>query len=174
MAVDLVDLMDTLQPKLNTPGTARPLFDFSNEDLWVNALASAFWTVKSKGRAVNLFAPYRINVDGDKIVNFVDGTVDMDREDQELIVLQAALTAVQTTLLALPTHTLDRAGPVETERERSSTVLRQLLEDKKEELLGALAELGAGGTAGTRAVVIDAILTRSGFSSAPFAGVFIN
>lgn len=174
MAVELAELVESLRGALNVPNAAQPLFDFTDEDDWINALATGFWRVKSRGRAVGLFADYRLNADSDQIVNIVDDTIDMDREDQELVVLQTGMTVVESMLLQLPTHTVDKAGPVEVERERSSTVLRQILQDKRAELEQALTELGAGTSNATRSYVVDSILSRSGYGTTPLTGTFIN
>jgi hypothetical protein len=172
MAVELADLVNSLEAALNVPGAARPMFDFSDEDPWINALAAAFWTAKNRGRAVSLWKSYRVNLGEDEIVNIDDPAgAEIPREDQAIVVGQAALTAIETLLLSLPTHTKSVAGPVSTETDRSSTILRQLLVDKRAELEEILK--GAAGGNATRAYVIDAILQRSGGFSTGL-GVFVN
>lgn len=168
MAVDIAELIPALRAALNVPGAARPMFDFDTEDPWIEALAAAFWTVQSRGRKTSLWVNYRVTTEeegGDQIVNVVDVATDLERIDQQLIVLQAAYTAISTLLISLPTKTVAKAGPVESDTERSSTVLRQLLLDKKEELKDALAQVGAGVVTGAIPRVIDSMLTRSGYSA---------
>lgn len=166
MAVELVELVELLRANLNVPGTARPMFNFDDEAPWVNALAAGFWMAKNRGRAVSLWTNYRVNVDADQIVNIVDASIELDPEDQYIVVLQAAMTAIETLLLSLPTHIKNVAGPTSTELERSSNVLRQLLLDKRQELEDSLKATTGGST--VRAYIVDAIITRS------YGGIFVN
>lgn len=174
MAVELDDLVDSLDVAINVPGAARPLFDMSDHEPWITALASAFWTLKRRNRAIGLWTDFRVNVDGDAIVNVShpdDETLEMEREDQQVVVLQAALSAIETQLLSRPTHVKNQAGPVSTEVDHSSTVDRQLLEDRRAELEDVLKSMRGGNA--TRTYVIDAVLQRSGFASAGL-GLFVN
>lgn len=166
MAVELDDLVDSLDAAINEPGAAQPLFDTSDHDPWINALAAAFWTAKSRGRAVGLWANYRVTVAGDAIVNIKDASVDIDREDLQIVVLQAAMTAIETKMMSLPTHVKQVAGPVSTEVDRSATTLREILVDRRAELEDALKSMRGGN--GTRTYVIDAILQRSNFGTSGF------
>lgn len=173
MAADIVDLIPSLRAALNVPGSATPLFNFDDEEPWIDALGAAFWTVQSRGRAIKLWIDFRVTVEGDQIVNIMDTAITLERVDQQLVVLQAAMSAIETLLLSLPTRTHAKAGPVESDLERSSTVLRQLLLDKRAELEGALKELGAG--AGATSViprVVDGMLARSAcYGATPY---FVN
>lgn len=159
MAVALDTLLDSLQASLNVPGAAKPMFDFTDEDPWITALANGFWQSRARG----FYTSFRIDTNGENIVNVVGGD-DMLREDQQVIVIQTAITAVKAEMLNLFTKTRDKAGPTETERERSSTLLKQLLVDLRTELEDIRKQVVLGGGA-TTARVIDSILTRSGYLS---------
>lgn len=168
MTVELAELIPSLRASLNVPGATRPLFNFDNEDPWVEALAAGFWNSKSRG----FYANYRVNLDGDAIVNPDDSSDDLPREDQTILVLQTAINSVRALELSMFTTTRDKAGPVETERQRSSTLLRALLDDLRKELEDIKDEmLGSGNT--TIARVIDGVLAREGYV-VPSSGVFVN
>lgn len=166
MTVALADLLDSLKASVNVPGATRPMFDFTNEDEWTTALANGFWQARARG----FYTDFRVDAAGENIVNIAGGS-DMPREDQQVIVIQTALIAIKNQMLALFTKTRDKAGPTETERERSSTLLKQLEMDLRNELedIRKFVVLNGGSTT---ARVIDSVLTRSGyFAGAPY---FVN
>lgn len=158
MAVALDLLLDSLKASLNVPGEASPMFNIDdNEDEWITALANGFWQARARG----FYTAYRINAAGDSIVNVAGGD-DMAREDQQVIVIQTALMAIDNKLLTLFTKTRDKAGPTETERERSSTLLKQLMLDRRTELEDIRKAVVLSGGA-TTARVIDSVLERTGY-----------
>lgn len=160
MAVALDALLDRLTASLNVPGEAVPMFNIAdNTDSWILALANGFWQSRARG----FYGDFRLDADSENIINIVGGD-DMPPEDQQVLVIQTALTAIEAKMLNLFTKTRDKAGPTETERERSSTLLKQLMLDKRAELEDIRNQVvNAGGA--TTARVIDAVLARSGYTS---------
>lgn len=143
MAVALLSLVPTLRRAVNPPG--QDFFPGTGTNEWRGRLADAFW----KARLNDFFAGYVLSEDGLEI-NAVDTAVDdLDRTQQELIVQFAALTAIRNKIMALPTETRRKAGPVETETQRSAVVLVQLLKDVTKEL------------ALTREIVVSAAAPRA-------------
>lgn len=143
------------------------MFSVDETDPWLEALAGAFWQARARGFYTN----YGVDGDTFEIYNSVDDTIDMPPEDQQIIVIFTAIAVTRSLMLSLPTTTRAKAGPVETELQRSSTLLGKLLADLRAELEDIKATLvGSGRT--TQARVIDSVLTRSGYMSG--AGVFIN
>jgi hypothetical protein len=154
MAVELIELVPYLKASVNPPGQE---FLVASDNEWRTAAANAFWWARLRG----FFPEYRVDVDGEVITNTEDPTVDMPREQQQIIVLAAALNAIEAQLLAMPTSTRAKAGPVESETGRSAQVLTALLRNKRDELAAIKDELV--GTSGATAVgVIDAVLAREG------------
>lgn len=155
MAVELADLLPSLQASLNTPGDIE-FFKFEdNDDAWEAALANAFWWAKIR----KFFTGFRVNVDGDLIENVAGGD-DMPREDQQIIVLFAAMLAIETKLLALVTSAKQDAGPVSTEYSRSSTLLKTLLNEKRAELEAIKEEVLNGRGSALSVQLVDAVLAR--------------
>lgn len=156
-ALALGDLLDELRTRLNTPGDTSNLFIFAGaEDDWILALAGGFWTIRSRG----FFTDFRVDRDDLEVVN-INGGDDMTDEQAHLIVLQTALDKTRSKYGSLFTVTRDKsAAGSETERQRSSTLLKALLDDIRTELESIRTEAVNGD--GTTVHVIDAILTRSG------------
>lgn len=163
MAVDLRELVDSLRVKLNTPGDSSSLFTFTGaEEDWALALANGFWTLYNRG----FFGDYRVDAEDLTITNTTGGD-DLIREDQQAIVLQTGLDAIRSKMINLFIITRDHAGPVETERQRSSTLLRSLHDSLVTELENLRSEVINGN--GTSVRVFDSILVRSGYCGPPSA-----
>lgn len=154
MAVLIEKLVDRFRNSVNAPGQS---FVGGTDDQVVAALANAFWTARTRG----LFAGYRVNAAGLKIEP-VSGAEDLDDVDQQLVVMFAALLAIEAKLLELTTSTRYKSGEQEYETQRSAQVLLQLLKAKRAELDEIRADIVAGGTAGsTRVHVIDSFTVRA-------------
>lgn len=162
MAVELADLVDSLDVVLNTPGDAAgQLFTVVGaEDAWTLALANGFWTAHRRG----FYTDFRVDADTFEIVNIAVGGTDMSREDQQVIVLWTARTAVRSKLLTMFSHAKDEGGGALTERDRSSTLLKALLDSIDTEL-ELIRDEAVGGSSTTTVRVIDAILQSSGIPS---------
>lgn len=154
MAVALADLLPALDASLNDPGSDAPFFVIqTKETQWVNALANAFWWAWMRG----FFAGHKVDVAGETIVPVDGDGDDLSRGMQQVVVLFAALKAIEAKLLALPTGKRNKAGPVETETQRSAQLLRFLYEQRRQELEDIKDELADGGDA-TGVAVIDRFL----------------
>lgn len=150
VGVDLVTLVPTLQRALNPPGL--DLFPAATEAEWVGRLADAFW----KARLAGFFAGYR-ETTGD--VMPVDPTApDLTREEQEIIIAYARVTALQNRLVNLATGSRSKAGPVESETQRSAQVLVQMLKDATNELADVAALVPQ---TPRQAVFLDAVYVRT-------------
>lgn len=157
MAVALEDLLPALTASLNVPGAVRPLFNITddNADVWIAALANGFWFAWTRG----FYRGYRLDETDENIVA-VDGGADLGRGDQQIIIIYTAFEAIRAEMLSMFTTTRDKAGPTETERQRSSTLLKQLLDDRRAELEEIRTEAVNGGNA-TKVRIIDAVRARS-------------
>lgn len=153
MAVALDEYVEPLKRKVNPPGVT--LISSTDAD-WIGRLADAFWSARAQG----FFVGYRVDPDLDQILP-VSGDTDLPEEQRYLIVLFAGVAAVEMKLLSLPTRTKSAApGPVETETERSATVLTAVLANLRGELL-AVRENFIGGVNATGVYVIDSVLART-------------
>lgn len=167
MSVPLVDLVPSIRVALNVPGSTTGLFVFDDEGEWVDALANGFWYAKLRG----CFAKYRVT-DAKEIVyvpDVDDITNDLSREEQQVIVLFAALSAIEAQMLSLYTLQRSKAGPVETEKQRSATLLKALLDEKRKELAEVRDDLAS--QVSTTVAVIDTILGRYGDGGGSFPWV---
>lgn len=154
MSVDLGELVPRVRNRVNPPGET---FIGGEEDEWIDRLAGAFWSAKLKG----FFTGYRVNVDGDAVEN-TDGGDDLSGELQQLIVLQAALEAIEMKFAAMPTTTRQVApGPLENEVQRSAQVLKAILDGLRQELADLRTELVGSVTGRTSVYVVDGLLARS-------------
>jgi hypothetical protein len=123
VGVALANLVPTLRRTVNPPG--QDFYPGTGQAEWRGRLADAFW----KARLNDFFSGYAINEDGSEVVPIDSTAEDLGREQQELIVQFAALTAIRNKILSLPTTSRAKAGPVETETQRSAAVLVQMLKD---------------------------------------------
>lgn len=154
MAIELVELVPYIRATVNPPGQE---FIIATDAEWMTAAANAFWWARLRG----FFPEYRIDIDGELIVNTTDATLDMPREIQQIIVLTAGLNAIEAKLLAMPTGNRAKAGPIESEVTRSASLLIELLKGKRKELAEIRTDIVASGSA-TGVGVIDAVLSRQG------------
>ncbi len=151
MAVALEDLAPRLDATLNPPGGGG-LFVATTEQ-YTASLANAFWYAKLWG----LFAGYRANSSNEIVP--VDGGDDLSEDLWQMIVLFAALTALEARIAGLLTYVRSKAGPVESEKRRSAEVLVQLLKAKRAELEDIRDDLA--GADQTTVSFIDGVLART-------------
>lgn len=117
MAVDLNDLVEYLNAEIG-PTTAATMTGGQK----VLALRNAFWSAKLDG--VTALADYR-EVDG--VIDPV-GSVELDRELQQIIVFWAGIAIVANELRNANTAFRAKAGPVEYETQTSANVLKGVLD----------------------------------------------
>lgn len=150
MAVDLGDLIQRARDEVSVPG--GDLFPNASDDDWINSLASAFWDAHLNGFFVGF-----VELDGE-VTPVVDGDPDLTGAEQQMIVLWTGFRSVRAQLLRLPTKSRSKAGPVETETERSATILRDLLKDFRGKIEQLRTEIV--GTTRTPTYAFDAVLAR--------------
>lgn len=151
MAVDLFDLVETLRRAVNPPGTDN--FPNADDDVFAGYLTDAFWEL----RMLDMFSDYTAS---DTVVIPVTGTTDLPREQQQLIVLFAAITIVTNELKNMDTTFRAKAGSVEFETGKSGPVLRDVLAELQRRRLIAETTLFAIGE--VTDAYIDSVVERAG------------
>jgi hypothetical protein len=151
MAVDLSDLVESLQREVNAPGIDQ-LPDATTAQYTGN-LSDSFWQAKLEG----LITGY---TESDGIVTPEDTVngVDLPREQQQLIVFMAGMRIITNQLRDMKTTFRAKAGPVEYETQQSANLLVEILKNlrsQKASILDYLAEHGA-----TSVTIIDAVRYR--------------
>ena len=149
MAVDLEDLIEDLLTEVNPPG--QDLFPDATNDEWLSHLRNAFW----EGVLDGLINGYE-ELDG--VVTPVNGTVDISREYQQLVIYYAGIRILKNRLMNLNTLFRSKAGPVEYETQQSAQVLKALLDEATKRRNFWLTRLSDAGEAPT--FLIDAIIAR--------------
>lgn len=150
MAVDLVDLVPSLQRAVDNPDT--PLDATFTEEVMVGYLADGFWEARLQG----LLAGYT-EADGSIVTD--NGGDDMPRELQQLVVFYGAIAIIANRLVRSNSVFRAKAGPVEFETQQSANLLRDILKDlyeRRKYLIGKLSDLGSMEDA-----VFDAIMART-------------
>lgn len=138
MAVDLSDLIPSLEAETSPPGT--DLFPDATDDAWLQRLENAFWEAKLFG-----FPPFQNYTESDGTVLPISGTDDLPREEQQLLVLFAAFSSVQKSLMNTNTAFSAKAGSVEFSTQNSANLLTTIanqLQSKIDLLLSTLAKVG--------------------------------
>lgn len=152
MAVDLGDLIESLQREVNSPGGDS--FPDATDDSFLGYLQDSFWEIRLDG--VTSFDPY---VEADGIVTPSDSADDdLGRVLQQLIVLYAGIRIIRNQLLNLQTLFRAKAGPVEYETQQSALLLKAILDELKGRrnlVLGRLSDVGT-----TTDYYIDALVER--------------
>jgi len=149
MAVDLGDLIPSLQAEVSPPG--EDLYPDALEDDWFQRLQDGFWEAVLDG----LISGYN---ESEGIVEPTSGTTDLSRELQQLVVFYAGFKIVRNSIRSLNTKFRSKAGPVEFETEKAAGALRDILKElqqKRAILLQRLGDLGV-----TDTYYIDAVLQR--------------
>ena len=136
--VDLEDLIPDLKTEINVPG--NDLYETVDDEAWVGYLRNAFWTAHLDG----LMSGYTEEEGFISKLNSPSADA-MTRDQQQLIVMYAAIQIVRNQLIQENTVFRAKAGSVEYETQKSPNVLRALLEDLSERrkyILERLAEDG--------------------------------
>lgn len=118
MAVDLFDLVDPLKRTVNSPGSDA--FPNATDDDFGGYLTDAFWEL----RMLNMFSDY---TESDGLVTPITGSTDLPREQQQLIILYAAITIITNELKNLESVFRVKAGPAEFETQKSASLLKDVL-----------------------------------------------
>lgn len=149
MAVDLSDLVDSLKREMSPPGT--DLFSTASDDDWLGQLEDSFWEAK-------LFGFFKNYTDADGLVSPLNGSTDLGRDQQELIVLFAGARCLRNELKNMNTAFRAAAGSVSFEVENSAQLLRDILHDLRSKVDLALAALGEINS--TTVAYVDSLLGR--------------
>lgn len=120
MAIDLSDLIPAVQAESSPPGTN--LFPTAIDDEWLLRLENAFWEARLFG-----FAQLDNYTESDGIVQPIVGTTDLPREEQQLVVLFAAVNIVRMSMSNTGTAFTAKAGSVEFSTQNSATLLNTVL-----------------------------------------------
>lgn len=149
MAVDLGDLIESLQREVSPPG--EDLFPNATDDDWFGNLQDAFWEARLDGLLEGF-------TESDGSVVPTSGTTDLSRDMQQIVVLYAGVRIVRNHLRSLNTVFRSKAGPVEFETQKSAQLLKGLLDElrsRRNLVLTRLSDLGA-----VNSYYIDAIVAR--------------
>lgn len=160
MAVDLGDLVESLQREVNPPGS--DLFPNATEDDYLGNLQDAFWEARLDGMLAGYEERDAIVSSGFELVGddyvALDENDDLTRDLQQLVVLYAGVRIVRNHLRAVNTVFRSKAGPVEFETQQSATLLKAILDELKSKrnlVLQRLSDLGSA-----ESFYIDAVLER--------------
>lgn len=149
MAVDLSELVESLQREVNAPGFDQ-LPNATTAD-YVGNLEDGFWEAVLDGVITGYTS-------SDGIVTPTSGDTELSRELQQLVVFYAGYRIVRNQLRDLKTVFRTKAGPVEYETQQAASVLKAILDEmagKKAVLLSRLSDMGR-----VDSHYIDAIVAR--------------
>lgn len=153
MAVNLSDLVPSLQREVNPPGGS--LYTLT-DDVWVGHLADAFWEARLQGLLSNY-------TESNGVITPQSGTKDLPRELQQLIVLFAGFRLALNSFQNVNSSYRAKAGPVEYEVQKSAQTLRGVLDALRARIKVVTDVLADQGS--TNAVMFDAVV-ESGYSIA--------
>jgi hypothetical protein len=152
VAIDLADLLPDLRAEINPPGT--DLYpNASNADL-VNRLRNAFWEARLQGA----FPTY---AEADGVIAPLNGSTDLPREQQQLVILFAGLNIVLADYRNVQATFKAQAGPVAYETGRSAQLLKTVLDTIKAKLGAALDAAVNGPSWSGSTTVFDAVMART-------------
>jgi hypothetical protein len=152
MAVDLGDLVESLQREVNPPG--QNLYPDATENEWIGHLADAFWEARLHGMLQGYIVDPAFT-----IVPLDTSAPDMGRDWQQLIVLYAGFRITLTEFKNTQSSFHAVAGPVEIEVQKASNVLKGVLDAIKSRIdivLRRLSDVGA-----TSVAVFDAVIEQT-------------
>lgn len=152
MAVDLSDsttLIAALQREVNPPGS--DLFPNATDDDWFGQLQDSFWEAKLFG----FFCDY---TESNGFITPLHGGTDLDRANQELIVLFGGARVIRNELKNTNTLFHAVAGPVEFETQNSSQLLVAILKDIRSKVDLAMAAIGTINS--TTVAYVDSLIGR--------------
>ncbi len=142
MAVDLTDLVDSLQRSVSPPD--EDLYASVTNQQWVGYLADAFWSARVEA---GLFSGYFIN-ENDEIEPESPTADDLPRDEQQIIVLYATLNIITQSIRNTNTLFRAKAGPAEFETQNSATALKDVLAElqrRRDMILTRLSDMGSAG-----------------------------
>lgn len=125
MAVDLAQLIPSLQREINPPGS-NVLEDMTPSQI-IGYLADAFWEARLDG----FLTGWSCDPAG-QVTPVESGGDELGRADQALIVLYAGVKILRNQILNTKTAWRAKAGPVEYEYQSSATMLAEMLKQLKD------------------------------------------
>lgn len=128
MTLPLEDLVPQLKRSLSTPGGDE--FPDALNSEWVGSLADAFMDAKMYG----FFDNWRLDNDGEIVEPLSTSGDDLSDIQQRLVVVYASMNVLLTKLANLNTMTKYQAGPALTETQKSSQLLKAVLDARLEDL----------------------------------------
>lgn len=152
MAVDLNDLIPSLKREVSVLGSDE--YSAIADDQWLGYLTDAFW----EARLTGLLAGY---TESDGSVTPSSGSTDIPRELQQLIVLFAGFRLALTTWRNLNSSYRYKAGPVETEVQKSAQTLKALLDALRARMSFIIDNLSVYGVGATSVAQFDQVVERS-------------
>ena len=142
-------LVDALKREMSPPGT--DLFLTATDDDWMGQLEDSFWEAK-------LFGFFSNYTQSDGFISPINGTTDLGRDQQELIVLFAGARCLRNELKNMNTMFRAGAGSVTFEVQNSANLLMAILHDLRSKVDLALAALGKINS--TTVAYVDSLLGR--------------
>lgn len=121
MAVDLSDLVESLQRAVSPPGT--DLFPDATTSEYEGHLADAFWELVMYG-----YISGYTEASGVITEDVATPTTDLGREFQQLIVIVAAMNIISMLMVNLNSDFRAKAGPVEFQQSKSASILGRVLD----------------------------------------------
>ena len=149
MAIDLADLIPTLEREITSPGSVSIV----SEDESLGRLSDSFWEAK-------LFGFFENYTEGDGLITPITGTDELSRDWQTLIVLFAGIRGIRLTLMGTNTTFRAKAGPVEFETQNASNVMTTTLKQLQDKIDFLLANL-AGSISATQTYYINGLCARN-------------
>jgi hypothetical protein len=150
MAVDLFELVETLRRAVNPPGT--DVFPNAQDEEFAGYLSDAFWEI----RMLSMFENF---TESDGLIAPLQGTDDLPRELQQLIVLYAAINIVTNELKNVEQSFRAKGGPAEFETTKSPLVLRAVLDELQRRR--AVVEEHLLGMGTVTDAYIDSVISRT-------------
>lgn len=171
MSVDLSNLIPSLNYEINPPG--QTVISMSDTEA-LNRLIDSWWELRLAG--IDILANFTCDDNG--IVSVLpnapaniysqaipavfysdDGSPELGREIQQLIVLFAGYRITLTTMANLNTSVMAKAGSVESSTAKSATLLVTVIKALKNKIDMALTRLSDLGM--TNVAVIDAVMNAN-------------
>lgn len=151
MAIDLGDLIESLEREISPPGSN--LYPDANEEILLGHLQDAFWEARLHGMLAGF-----TEADG-QVSNLTTDGDELGRDLQQLIVLYAGFRITLSQFQNLNTGFRAKAGPVEFETGKSAAQLKGVLDAIKERIGLVLRNLSTYG--GTTTAVFDSVVERT-------------
>lgn len=152
MSIELSDLITRLRVSVDAPGEASSIGD----EEAIARLGTAFWSIRVKG----FFTDYRLTVEEDAIVPVTDGADDMPGELQQLVVIQAAITALEGKFSSIDTKFRAKDGETEFETGKTASLLQELLKGRRAELEALYQQIVATPALATNVYAVDLLRVR--------------